>query len=81
MKKISITALVIALAGVLCACNRGTMNPGDTTGMTMPSVITTVPTTENNNDGFRPDQDGLIGQTETTNPTQASRGRDRLRLR
>lgn len=86
MKKISILALVLALTGILCACNRGNMTTDDTTGMTMPSVITTVPTTEDTNSGnnYRPDQDGFIDGSETTNPTEESqtpRHRDRLRIR
>ena len=86
MKKISILALALALTGILCACNRGNMTGDDTTGMTTPSVITTVPTTQDNNSGsdFRPDQDGIIGEsnpTDTTEPSQEPRHRNRLRIR
>ncbi len=86
MKKLSIFALVLALTGVLCACNRGSTTADDTTGMTMPSVITTIPSTEDKDQGnnFQPDDDGFIGQTETTSPTeesQAPRHKGRMRLR
>ena len=84
MKKIGIFALAFALIGALSACNRGNSTPGETTGMTMPTVIT-MPTTEHTNpsNGFQPDQDGFIGDKETTSPTQAPepRGRAHMRLR
>ena len=84
MKKISIFALVLALLGVLSACNRSNTDPQDTTGMTMPTIITTTPTTQNTvpSTSFYPDDDGIIGETQdTTDATQEPRHRGRMHLR
>ena len=84
MKKIGIFSMALVLMAALCACNRSKMDTQNTTGNTMPTVITTIPTTEERIPGtsFQPDDDGIIGETsETTNPTQTPRYRGRMRLR
>ena len=74
MKKFGIFALVLALTGVLCACNRSDKMPQETTGVTMPTIITTEPHVYDTVPGttFRPDGDGMIGETEETTYTTDS---------
>ena len=84
MKKFSIFALVVTLIGTLCACNRSDKMPQETTGITMPTIITTEPYMENTVPGtsFHPDQDGMIGETEdTTRSTDGTEPQPRHRMR
>lgn len=88
MKKIGIFALVLAMTGLLCACNRRNTDTNETTGNTMPTVTTTIPIIEDMvpETSFHPDQDGFIGNTESTTETTSEAApmpqpRGRLRLR
>ena len=86
MKKFGIFALVLALTGVLCACNRSDKVTQETTGVTMPTIITTEPHVNDTIPGttFRPDEDGMIGDTEETTHTTdstAPQPRNHMRLR
>lgn len=85
MKKIGIFALVLVMVGLLCACNRRTSNNNETTGNTKPTVSTTTPIIEDMmpETSFHPDEDGIIGNTETTDATgvPAPQPRGRMRLR
>lgn len=77
MKKLSIFVLVIALALVLCACSMGDTETGETTGTTMPTIIPMPSTGEQ----FHPDDDGFIGESESTEPSTSPKTRDHLRIR
>lgn len=87
MKKYSIFALVLALSLTLCACGRRntgtTTNTTDTTGMTMPTIMSTTPSTEENIPGttFHPDEDGIIGDNEGTEGSTGATGDARMHLR
>ena len=77
MKKFGMFALVLALTGALCACNRVDRNTHETTGNTMPTVITTLPTTED----VVPNTSHYTEPHGTTDATESTQGRSRLRLR
>ena len=86
MRKFGIFALVLALTGVLCACNRSDKTPQETTGITMPTIITTEPHVNDTVPGttFRPDEDGMIDDTEETTrntDSTAPQPRNHMRLR
>ena len=80
MKKYSIFALVLALSLTLCACGRrdtgATTDTTGTTGMTMPTIMSTTPSTEEHVPGttFQPDEDGIIGDTQGTENTTGATG-------
>ena len=81
MKKYTIFALVLALSLALSACGRrDTGTTTNTTGMTMPTIMSTTPSTEEHIPGttFLPDGDGIIGDTTATENTTGPDGRMRL---
>ena len=74
MRKFGIFALVLALTGVLCACNRSDKVTQETTGVTMPTIITTEPHVNDTIPGttFRPDEDGMIAEQVDSVPVHSS---------